>query len=173
MAVAATVDEARLRELQSIAAETRRLIVEAIYEAQAGHLGGPLSAADMVVALYFDVLRIDPKRPDWPARDRFILSKGHSSIVLYAVFIPLYGPVGAAASTVAREVFLFGILFREMRRSFAEPVPFRQLGKTAVALLLMLFMSARPAVLAFTSGLRKRTGTSANAEKRLLKATSR
>ena len=85
MAVAATVDEARLRELQSIAAETRRLIVEAIYEAQAGHLGGPLSAADMLVALYFEVLRIDPRRPDWPERDRFILSKGHSSIVLYVV----------------------------------------------------------------------------------------
>src|SRR5947209_3436472 len=85
MAVAATVDAARLRELKSIAAETRRLIVEAIYEAQAGHLGGPLSAADMVVVLYFDVLRIDPRRPDWPERDRFILSKGHSSIVLYVV----------------------------------------------------------------------------------------
>src|SRR2546423_8364602 len=85
MAVAATVDEARLRELQSIAAETRRLIVEAIYEAQAGHLGGPLSAADMLVALYFEVLRIDPRRPDWPERDRFILSKGHSSIGLYVV----------------------------------------------------------------------------------------
>ena len=85
MAVAATVDEARLRELESIAVETRRLIVEAIYEAQAGHLGGPLSAADMLVALYFEVLRIDPRRPDWPERDRFILSKGHSSIVLYVV----------------------------------------------------------------------------------------
>src|SRR5437763_2289722 len=85
MAVAPPVDEARLRELQSIAADTRRLIVEAIYEAQAGHLGGPLSAADMLVALYFEVLRIDPRRPDWPERDRFILSKGHSSIGLYAV----------------------------------------------------------------------------------------
>jgi transketolase len=59
--------------------------VEAIHEAQAGHLGGPLSAADMLVALYFEVLRVDPKRPDWPERDRFILSKGHSSIALYVV----------------------------------------------------------------------------------------
>ncbi len=64
---------------------TRRLIVDAIFRAQAGHLGGPLSATDLLVALYFAVLRIDPTRPDWPHRDRFILSKGHSSIALYAV----------------------------------------------------------------------------------------
>ena len=85
MAVAPPVDEARLNELRVLAAENRRLIVKAIHEAQAGHLGGPLSATDILVALYFDVLRIDPQRPDWPARDRFILSKGHSSIALYAV----------------------------------------------------------------------------------------
>src|ERR687886_2364131 len=85
MAVAPPVDEARVRELEALAAENRRLIVESIFRAQAGHLGGPLSAADMLVALYFDVLRIDPTRPDWPERDRFILSKGHSSIALYAV----------------------------------------------------------------------------------------
>ena len=85
MAVAPPVDEARLNELRALAAENRRLIVKTIYEAQAGHLGGPLSATDILVALYFDVLRIDPQRPDWPERDRFILSKGHSSIALYAV----------------------------------------------------------------------------------------
>ena len=85
MAVAPPVDEARLNELRALATENRRLIVKAIYEAQAGHLGGPLSATDILVALYFDVLRIDPQRPDWPARDRFILSKGHSCIALYAV----------------------------------------------------------------------------------------
>jgi transketolase len=85
MAVAPPVDEARLNELRALAAENRRLIVKAIHEAQAGHLGGPLSATDILVALYFDVLRIDPQRPDWPERDRFILSKGHSSIGLYAV----------------------------------------------------------------------------------------
>lgn len=75
----------RAEELQSIARHTRRLIVDAIYHAQAGHLGGPLSATDILVALYFDILRIDAQRPDWPERDRFILSKGHSSIGLYAV----------------------------------------------------------------------------------------
>jgi O-antigen/teichoic acid export membrane protein len=58
-------------------------------------------------------------------------------IALYAVFIPLYGPLGAAASTVAREALLFVILFREMRRSFTDPVPFHQLGKAALALAAM------------------------------------
>src|SRR5437588_11428788 len=71
--------------LRDTARETRRLIVESIFAAKAGHLGGPLSAADILVALYFDVMRIDPARPDWPERDRFILSKGHSCIALYVV----------------------------------------------------------------------------------------
>ncbi len=80
-----SVDTVHVRRLRDTARETRRLIVQSVFTAQAGHLGGPLSAADILVALYFDVLRIDPDRPDWPDRDRFILSKGHSSIALYAV----------------------------------------------------------------------------------------
>ena len=83
--LAIDADDRHVALLQATARETRRLIVGAIHRAQAGHLGGPLSAADLLVALYFDVLRIDPKRPDWPDRDRFILSKGHASIGLYAV----------------------------------------------------------------------------------------
>jgi transketolase len=79
------VEAERIEILRTTAQEARRLIVESIYRAQAGHLGGPLSAADILVALYFEVMRIDPQRPDWPDRDRFILSKGHSSIGLYAV----------------------------------------------------------------------------------------
>ena len=74
-----------LDELRRLSAETRRLIVRGVHRAGAGHVGGPLSAADLLVSLYFDRLRIDPDRPDWPERDRFILSKGHSSIALYAV----------------------------------------------------------------------------------------
>lgn len=79
------VDAGQIATLREKAREARCLIVESIFRAQAGHLGGPLSAIDILVALYFDVLRIDPQRPDWPERDRFILSKGHSSIGLYAV----------------------------------------------------------------------------------------
>jgi transketolase len=59
-------------------------LVRAVYHARAGHLGGPLSAADMLAALYFSELRIRPDEPAWPDRDRFVLSKGHSSIGLYA-----------------------------------------------------------------------------------------
>jgi len=74
-----------LEELQRLSREARSLIVRAIHRAGAGHLGGPFSATDLLVSLYFDCLRLDPKQPDWPERDRFILSKGHSSIALYAV----------------------------------------------------------------------------------------
>jgi transketolase len=78
------IDE-RLSALRHTAQHIRRLIVDTIFQAQAGHLGGPLSATDILTALYFDRMRIDPAAPDWPERDRFILSKGHSCIALYAV----------------------------------------------------------------------------------------
>ncbi len=74
-----------LDTLRQTAREARRLIVQSVYHAGAGHLGGPLSAADVLTVLYFNVMRIDPTRPDWPDRDRFILSKGHSAIGLYSI----------------------------------------------------------------------------------------
>jgi len=72
-------------ELEAKARQLRRETVKAIARAKAGHLGGPLSAADILTALYFRVLDIRPDQPDWPDRDRFILSKGHSCIALYVV----------------------------------------------------------------------------------------
>ncbi len=72
-------------ELEDLARRARALIVQTIAEAHGGHLGGPLSATDMLVALYFRILDIRPEEPDWPDRDRFVLSKGHSSIALYTV----------------------------------------------------------------------------------------
>jgi transketolase len=65
--------------------ETRQLILETIHHAGAGHVGGPLSVTDILVSLYFRTLRINPEDPRWVERDRCILSKGHSSIALYAV----------------------------------------------------------------------------------------
>src|ERR1700722_6247464 len=53
--------------------------------AGAGHYGGTFSAAELLAALYYYKLRIDPTRPDWPERDRFVLSKGHAAIGLYPV----------------------------------------------------------------------------------------
>jgi transketolase len=85
MTTAAVRFQRDLEDLVALSDQTRRLIVESIHRAGAGHLGGPLSATDLIVNLYFDVLNIDPKRPRWEERDRFILSKGHSSIALYVV----------------------------------------------------------------------------------------
>ena len=73
-----------VEELQAIAKRVRRHVVEMTGAAKSGHPGGSLSAADIVVTLYFDAMRIDPARPGWPERDRFILSKGHGAPVLYA-----------------------------------------------------------------------------------------
>jgi transketolase len=60
-------------------------VLEMVCRAQSGHLGGPYSAAEILAALYFHHLRLDPARPDWPERDRFLLSKGHAAPILYAV----------------------------------------------------------------------------------------
>ena len=73
-----------VEELKKMAVIIRCDIIDMICTAAAGHPGGSLSAADVVTALYFRVMRIDPKNPDWPDRDRFILSKGHACPVWYA-----------------------------------------------------------------------------------------
>ncbi|MGI6114226.1 MAG: transketolase, partial [Mahellales bacterium] len=70
-----------LREKATI---IRRDMLEMIYKANSGHPGGSLSAADIVAVLYFHGMNIDPKRPHWPERDRFILSKGHACPVHYS-----------------------------------------------------------------------------------------
>ena len=71
--------------LQAIAREARVQIERMITHAGSGHPGGSNSVIDILVALYFGRLRIDPKHPDWPDRDRVILSKGHAVPALYAV----------------------------------------------------------------------------------------
>src|ERR1035437_7232370 len=74
-----------LDELQSQAKQVRREIVQMIGAAKSGHAGGSLSAVEILVELFFDYMKIDPKNPLWPDRDRFVLSKGHAAPVLYAV----------------------------------------------------------------------------------------
>ena len=73
-----------VEELEKMAVIIRCDIIDMICTAAAGHPGGSLSAADVVTALYFRIMRIDPENPDWPDRDRFILSKGHACPVWYA-----------------------------------------------------------------------------------------
>lgn len=70
--------------LRSVATSVRRSVLTTIHHAGAGHVGGPLSATDLLTVLYFHELRIDPANPSRADRDRFIFSKGHSSIALYA-----------------------------------------------------------------------------------------
>ncbi|MCX6010411.1 MAG: transketolase [Chloroflexi bacterium] len=71
-------------ELEKMAKRLRRDVITMIATAGSGHPGGSLSAADIVTALYFKVMRHDPKNPQWPDRDRFVLSKGHAAPILYA-----------------------------------------------------------------------------------------
>lgn len=72
-------------ELDALSRQTRRLILETVHTAGAGHIGGPLSVTDILVNLYFNAMSVDPAEPRAEDRDRCILSKGHSSIALYTV----------------------------------------------------------------------------------------
>lgn len=74
----------KILALKKRAAQLRKVALTMIYEAQSGHPGGSLSAADFVAALYFSEMRIDPKNPKWEDRDRFVLSKGHVCPIQYA-----------------------------------------------------------------------------------------
>lgn len=71
-------------ELQMRARQIRLDVLDMVYRRQAGHLGGSFSCAEILAALYFHHLRIDPSQPDWPERDRFLLSKGHAAAALYS-----------------------------------------------------------------------------------------
>ena len=74
----------KIEALEKIANDIRIGIIDQIYKAQSGHPGGSLSCADILAVLYFNQMNIDPKKPESPQRDRFVLSKGHCSPALYA-----------------------------------------------------------------------------------------
>lgn len=73
-----------IKELELKANEVRQDIIEMLLEAGSGHSAGPLGMADIFTTLFFNVLKIDPKKPDWNERDRLVLSNGHICPVLYA-----------------------------------------------------------------------------------------
>lgn len=73
-----------VKELEQISNEIRIGIIKAVYNGKSGHPGGSLSSADILTVLYFNQMNINPEKPDSPARDRFVLSKGHASPVLYS-----------------------------------------------------------------------------------------
>ena len=78
-----------IEELEERARQLRIDSLGMIYRREAGHPGGTLSAAEIMAALFFQKLRLRPEQPDWPERDRFILSKGHASAILYAALAQL------------------------------------------------------------------------------------
>jgi transketolase len=77
-------DLRNIEKLEMIANDLRIDVIKSVFQAQSGHIGGSLSCADIMAALYFHRLRIDPENPVWEDRDRFVLSKGHAAPVLYA-----------------------------------------------------------------------------------------
>ncbi|WP_083663285.1 transketolase [Actinomyces mediterranea] len=88
------VQSVTTEELKERAKQLRKTAVQMIYEAQSGHPGGSLSAADVVANLYFREMRFDPSNPKWEDRDRFVLSKGHVAPIVYAAlaitgFVPM------------------------------------------------------------------------------------
>jgi transketolase len=83
----------RPEELRAIANRIRRRDLQAVFEAGAGHIGGEMSVIDLLTALYFEIMSVDPAAPRDPGRDRLVLSKGHTALALYIVlaekgFIP-------------------------------------------------------------------------------------
>ena len=79
-----TDDTLQVRGLEILAYELRRDVIDMIYHAGSGHPGGSFSIAEIVVALYWHAMRLDPNGPDWEDRDRLVLSKGHAAPMVYA-----------------------------------------------------------------------------------------
>lgn len=73
------------KNLDLLCLEARKIIVNMTTKTQGGHLAGSLSCIDMLVTLFYDVLKHDPRNPHWEGRDRFVLSKGHGAPALYTV----------------------------------------------------------------------------------------
>ncbi len=88
------VGPGEIQELADLCVQVRKDVIEMIYSARSGNPGSALSAVEFLVYLYFHHLRIRVEEPDWPERDRFILSKGHAAPALYSVmayrgFLPI------------------------------------------------------------------------------------
>ena len=76
------MEQSKRKELQLTAAKARLLGVQMVHDAASGHPGGSMSCMDVLTYLYFAEMRVDPKNPHDPGRDRFVMSKGHCSKVM-------------------------------------------------------------------------------------------
>jgi len=76
-----------IQDLTEKARQIRLKVLDMIYKAQSGHLGGSLSVAEIISALYFSEMNVDPQRPDWSDRDRLVPSKGHCAPAIYSALV--------------------------------------------------------------------------------------
>lgn len=100
--IKAEKEKQKIKRLQELSRKARQIIVDSLIYAGCGHPGGAFSSIDIMITLYFAVMRIDLKKSLWQKRDRFILSKGHSSVALYTV------------------LYLRGFLKREVLKTFRQ-----------------------------------------------------
>lgn len=93
----------KIEDLQNTANKIRREVLEMVYKAQSGHLGGSLSVVEIISVLYFSEMKIDPENPNWPERDRLVPSKGHCAPAVY-VALALKGIVEPEALGDLRQI---------------------------------------------------------------------
>ncbi|TKJ32595.1 transketolase [bacterium (candidate division B38) B3_B38] len=98
-----SLTQEKVKELEKIALQIRRMVVKMVFTAQSGHLGGSLSVAEIISVLYFSELRIDPRNPNWPDRDRLVPSKGHCAPAIYAA-LALRGFIDPECLTTLRQL---------------------------------------------------------------------
>ena len=79
----------RIKFLENKAIQIRKELLQMIYNSKTGHTGGSLSSVDILVTLYYEIMKVDPKKPKWDFRDRFVLSKGHSVEGYYNILADL------------------------------------------------------------------------------------
>lgn len=101
--MAISLTQEKVKELRKIALQIRRMVVEMVFTAQSGHLGGSLSVAEIISVLFFSELKIDPRKPNWPKRDRLVPSKGHCAPAIYAA-LALRGFIDSGCLTTLRQV---------------------------------------------------------------------
>lgn len=103
------LDDKKIRSLELQANQIRETLIKALIQAGSGHTAGPLGMADIFTYLYFHGLRHDPKKPNWPERDRLVLSNGHICPVLYAAMVHAgYAPIDEFKKTLRK----FGSIFQ-------------------------------------------------------------